>query len=499
MSVVGGRANSVVESSMIHSAPSSARIRCSVPRATEPIEERRVADLDGEPVPVGVDVGSRRTNVASAPRSGGPNEAGQLDRDRLGPLAERREQLEELAHLVVGAAQPPLVGDRPRQLEQEPEPGGRLLGPRRHRRRRRQAVERRVALDRVAPRGVGRQLLVAGQPLRELAALPRLVRPHRAPDPQLHVADATTVGEPSESSSEHDAVRLGDRSHFAAQRRGARVYRVPACRSPPVSRTEVAAANASDQQPVVFVHGLWMLAGSWDTWRELFAERGYSTVAVDWPDDPPNRDEALAHPEVFAGKTVGQVADHVADVVRQPADAQADRRRPLLRRADGADRRRPGLTAGAVAIDPAPFRGVLPLPFSSLKASFPVLGNPLNRSKAGDADARPVPLRLLQRRVGGGVPAPVGDVLRPGARASAVPGCARQRELAHGVPRSTPHQTARGPLLIVSGEKDNIVPWTLANAAKKRYKALPARSPRCRAAATRSASTAAGARSPTRP
>ena len=88
------------------------------------------------------------------------------------------------------------------------------------------------------------------------------------------------------------------------------------CRSPPREQTEVAAANASDQQPVVFVHGLWMLAGSWDAWRELFEERGYSTIAVDWPDDPPNREEALSRPEVFAGKTVGQVADHVADVIR---------------------------------------------------------------------------------------------------------------------------------------------------------------------------------------
>ena len=76
----------------------------------------------------------------------------------------------------------------------------------------------------------------------------------------------------------------------------------------------------------MFVHGLWMLAGSWDAWRELFAERGYSTIAVDWPDDPLTRDQALAHPEVFAGKTVGQVADHVADVIRGLQHAQADRR-----------------------------------------------------------------------------------------------------------------------------------------------------------------------------
>jgi len=50
-----------------------------------------------------------------------------------------------------------------------------------------------------------------------------------------------------------------------------------------------------------------------------------------------------------------------------------------------------GQSAATVAIDAAPFRGVLPLPLSSLKAAFPVLGNPANRHRA-------VPLTFEQFR-----------------------------------------------------------------------------------------------------
>jgi pimeloyl-ACP methyl ester carboxylesterase len=78
----------------------------------------------------------------------------------------------------------------------------------------------------------------------------------------------------------------------------------------------VAAANASGRQPVVFIHGLWLLHSSWDAWRGLFEEKGYATVAVDWPDDPATYAEAHAHPEVCAKKSVGQVADHAEDVIR---------------------------------------------------------------------------------------------------------------------------------------------------------------------------------------
>src|SRR5215210_6188484 len=78
---------------------------------------------------------------------------------------------------------------------------------------------------------------------------------------------------------------------------------------------QVAAANASGRRPVVFVHGLWLLPSSWDAWRSMFEEAGYATVAPGWPDDPATVEAANAHPEVLAGKKVGQIADHIEHVV----------------------------------------------------------------------------------------------------------------------------------------------------------------------------------------
>src|SRR6266513_22828 len=80
---------------------------------------------------------------------------------------------------------------------------------------------------------------------------------------------------------------------------------------------EIDRANASGLQPVLFVHGLWLLAGSWDRWRSLFEEKGYITLAPGWPDDPDTVEEAKKEPEVFAHKRVQQVTDHYADAIRQ--------------------------------------------------------------------------------------------------------------------------------------------------------------------------------------
>jgi pimeloyl-ACP methyl ester carboxylesterase len=86
---------------------------------------------------------------------------------------------------------------------------------------------------------------------------------------------------------------------------------------------QVGKANATGKQPVVFVHGLWLLPSSWDLWRQVFEEAGYVTVAPGWPDDPLSTEEAKEHPEVFARKSVGQVADHYEEVIqaleRKPA------------------------------------------------------------------------------------------------------------------------------------------------------------------------------------
>jgi non-heme chloroperoxidase len=110
----------------------------------------------------------------------------------------------------------------------------------------------------------------------------------------------------------------------------------------------------------------------------VFEEAGYAPLTPGWPDDPNMVEEARAYPDVFANKPVGQVADHFCDVI-----TNLDKKPAVIGHSFGglltqimAGR---GLSAASVAIDPAPFRGVLLLPFSSLKSAFPVLGNPRNR------------------------------------------------------------------------------------------------------------------------
>ena len=144
---------------------------------------------------------------------------------------------------------------------------------------------------------------------------------------------------------------------------------------------QVDEANASGRPAVVFIHGLWLLPSSWDRWAALFEEAGYAPVTPVWPDDPETVEQARANPEVFARKTIGQIADHTAEVIgkltRKPAVMGHSTGGLLAQMIAGR-----GLSAATVAIDPGPFRGVLPLPISALRSAMPVLKNPLNRGRA---------------------------------------------------------------------------------------------------------------------
>ncbi|TMM17729.1 MAG: alpha/beta hydrolase [Actinobacteria bacterium] len=225
-------------------------------------------------------------------------------------------------------------------------------------------------------------------------------------------------------------------------------------------------ANASGRTPVVFVHGLWLLPSSWDRWATVFEEAGYTALTPGWPDDPETVEEAKAHPEVFAHKSVKQVADHFDYLIRRLTKKPA-----VIGHSFGglltqilAGR---GLAAASVAIDPAPFRGVLPLPISALKSASPVLANPANRNRA-------VPLTYEQFRFAF-ANAVDEEEAKQLYETFAVP--------ASGVPlfqaaaaNFNPWTEAkvdtknpdRGPLLIIDGEKDHTVPWAIANASYKK-------------------------------
>jgi non-heme chloroperoxidase len=231
---------------------------------------------------------------------------------------------------------------------------------------------------------------------------------------------------------------------------------------------QVARANQTKQQPVVFIHGLWLLPSSWDRWAKLFEDEAFTALTPGWPDDPDTVAQAKAHPEVFANKTISEVADHFADIVSglkmKPVIIGHSFGGLLAQILAGR-----GLAAATVAIDPAPFRGVLPLPFSALKSAFPVLGNPANRKRA-------VPLTYEQFRYAFAnavdeneakelyeefaVPAS-GAPLFQAATANFNPWTEAKVDW---------ESSKRGPLLIISGEKDHTVPWSIANASYKKQR-----------------------------
>jgi non-heme chloroperoxidase len=236
----------------------------------------------------------------------------------------------------------------------------------------------------------------------------------------------------------------------------------------PHDAEQVARANASGKQPVVFVHGLWLLPSSWDRWATHFEDAGYVALTPTWPDDPETVQEANAHPEVFAHKTVAQIADHVEHVVsgltRKPAIIGHSFGGLIVQILAGR-----GHSAATVAVDPAPFRGVLPLPLSALKSAWPVLGNPANRNRA-------IPLTYDQFRFGF-ANAVSEDEAKALYEEFAVPASGAplfQAATANLNPwteaKVDSDNPDRGPLLIISGEKDNTVPWAIANASFRQQK-----------------------------
>ena len=242
----------------------------------------------------------------------------------------------------------------------------------------------------------------------------------------------------------------------------------------PISEHEleqVERANATTATPVVFVHGLWLLPSSWESWATLFEEAGYVALTPAWPDDPGTIEAARAEPEVLAKKTLKQVADHTTEIInaldKKPAVVGHSTGGLLAQMLAGR-----GLSAATVAIDPGVFRGVLPLPASVLKGVGPFLVNPLTRGRAitltfdqfkyGWANAldekEAKELYDTFHVAGSGVSlVQMGNAnLNPWTEAK--------------VNTKNPD---RGPLLIIEGEKDHTVPWAIAHAAYKRQRRNP--------------------------
>jgi non-heme chloroperoxidase len=234
---------------------------------------------------------------------------------------------------------------------------------------------------------------------------------------------------------------------------------------------EIEAANAAMGTPVIFIHGLWLLPSSWAKWAEFFRQAGYAPLTPDWPGDPETVEEARANPDVFAKKTLKQVADHTTEVVKA-----LDRKPVVMGHSTGGLLAQmlagQGLAAATVAIDPGVFRGVLPLPASVLRGIGLLLINPLTRRRAisfsfdqfkygwannlEEKEAKE--LYDAYHVAGSGISlVQMGNAnLNPWTQAK--------------VDTKNPR---RGPLLIIEGEKDHTVPWAIANASYKRQRRNP--------------------------
>jgi non-heme chloroperoxidase len=219
---------------------------------------------------------------------------------------------------------------------------------------------------------------------------------------------------------------------------------------------EIEAANASGNTPVVFIHGLWLLPSSWANWADFFEQAGYAPLTPDWPDDPETVEEARATPADVIGKLEKKPAVMGHSTGGLLAQMIADR----------------GLSAATVAIDPGIFRGVLPLPFSTLKVSGPFLLDPRYRGRA-------ITLTFDQFKYGwtNALDEDESKRLYDTYHVAGSGMALAQMGNANLNPRTESKVDTknpdRGPLLILDGEKDHTVPWAIANAAYKRQKHNP--------------------------
>src|SRR5262245_821492 len=233
-------------------------------------------------------------------------------------------------------------------------------------------------------------------------------------------------------------------------------------------RREIEAANASGNTPVVFIHGLWLLPSSWANWVEFFKQAGYAPLTPDWPDDPETVEEARANPDVFAKKTLGQIAEHTTEVIKA-----LDHKPIIMGHSTGGLLAQmlagQGLAAATVAIDPGVFRGVLPLPASVLKGVGPFLLNPLTRGRA-------ITLTFDQFKFGWTnaldeqESKELYDTFHVAGSGIALVQMGNANLNPWTEAKVDTKNPDRGPLLIIDGEKDHTVPWAIANAAYKRQK-----------------------------
>jgi non-heme chloroperoxidase len=220
------------------------------------------------------------------------------------------------------------------------------------------------------------------------------------------------------------------------------------------------------KKTIVFIHGLWIHTSSWQPWMGFFNQQGYETLNPGWPGDSATVAECRANPQAIANRGVSEIANSYAKIIAslsEPPIVIGHSFGGLIAQVISGR----GIAAAGIAIDPAPIKGVWQLPFSALKASFPVLGNPFNLKKA-------ISLTFNQFRYGFANAVPEQEA-RKLYDSWTIPAPARplfQAAMATFAGSETKVNTAnttRGPLLITGGEKDHIAPPILGKASCKKY------------------------------
>ena len=224
----------------------------------------------------------------------------------------------------------------------------------------------------------------------------------------------------------------------------------------------------TSRTPVVFVHGLWLHASSWQPWVDLFNESGYDAIAPGWPGDEDTVEATRANPEAVADVGVDEVTHHyskiIADLPAKPIVIGHSFGGLIVEKLLGD-----GDAVAGVAIDAAPIKGVLPLPISALRVAFVALSNP------GNIDAA-ISLTPEQFHYG------FGNALTPEESAElyerwTIPSPARPLFQAASANFNPHAQTKvevdnedRGPLLLTMGGMDHTVPEAITKSTYKQYR-----------------------------
>ncbi|MFU8946249.1 alpha/beta hydrolase [Mycetocola zhadangensis] len=219
--------------------------------------------------------------------------------------------------------------------------------------------------------------------------------------------------------------------------------------------------------PVLFVHGLWIHSSAWQPWIDLFTERGYRASAPGWPGDSESVEATRANPDALNDVGIEAICHHYADLI------DAEKTLPIvighsfggLIAQELLDN---GYASAAVAIDPAPIKGVKALPFSQLKSGFPVLGNPANKKRTVALTAR-----QFEYAFGNALPEEESQTLFD---KWTIPGPGRPlfedatANFSKRSPAAVNTRTAvRGPLLLTSGSVDHTVPKKVTLEVAKLY------------------------------